>query len=94
MRYFSDSEAKILNARVLRDDPSKIHAHVNVKKSEMKDAVRLLLSQNIWFSKRRAYILLVHQLAAGVACYYHHLRLLFDFPSQRLRSFNRCFVWL
>lgn len=39
-RYFSDTEAKILNVRVLRDEPSKVHAHVNVKPSEMKDAVR------------------------------------------------------
>lgn len=39
IRYFSESQAMILNARVVRDDPSKVHAHVHVKKSEMKDAV-------------------------------------------------------
>ncbi|KAL2206535.1 alternative sulfate transporter [Sarocladium strictum] len=36
VRYFSENEAKILTARVLRDDPSKIHTHVNVKKEEFK----------------------------------------------------------
>jgi hypothetical protein len=40
VRYFSENEAKILTARVLRDDPSKIHKHVNVTKEEFKATVR------------------------------------------------------
>ncbi|KAH8172467.1 major facilitator superfamily protein [Sarocladium implicatum] len=36
VRYFTENESKILTARVLRDDPSKAHKHVHVKKEEFK----------------------------------------------------------
>lgn len=38
-RYFTEREAQILTARVLRDDPSKVHAKTHVSRGELKDAL-------------------------------------------------------
>ncbi|CRK21379.1 hypothetical protein BN1723_012369 [Verticillium longisporum] len=38
-RYFTEREAQILTARVIRDDPSKRHAKQHVSRSELKDAL-------------------------------------------------------
>ncbi|KAM5341445.1 hypothetical protein ACJ41O_014476 [Fusarium nematophilum] len=38
VRYFNHHEAEILNARVLRDDPTKVHTKVYVSREEMKAA--------------------------------------------------------
>lgn len=37
--YFTEREAQILTARVVRDDPSKVHAKTHVSRGELKDAV-------------------------------------------------------
>ncbi|KAK0388596.1 hypothetical protein NLU13_4839 [Sarocladium strictum] len=36
VRYFTEHESRILTARVQRDDPTKVHEHVHVKKEEFK----------------------------------------------------------
>lgn len=39
LRYFDQREAQILTQRVLRDDPTKIHAKPHVSREEFKAAV-------------------------------------------------------
>lgn len=39
LRYFNDREIQILSKRVLLDDPSKVHTHVNISREEFKSVV-------------------------------------------------------
>lgn len=39
LRYFSERDAQIMTARVLRDDPSKSHTKTHVSREELMTAV-------------------------------------------------------
>lgn len=56
VRYFTEHESRILTARVQRDDPTKVHEHVHVKKEEFKATVSSLSSFHLSKITQESYL--------------------------------------
>jgi MFS family permease len=68
IRWFTESESRILIQRVLLDDPTKRHGHKNITRQEFKKLVSGLDTALRLYT----YLSLVHELASYPSYYSHH----------------------